>query len=94
MTLISTKLTIEQWRKKERADRMAHKIAFDSAVSILDSYGVSVRDKLGRLLWYEIDLSWHQDEPWIAEALRYLELSGLLRRHARILNRVNIRWAR
>lgn len=92
MTLIRTKLTAEQWRKKESADRLAHKIAFDSALSILQSYGISIRDTRGRLLWYEIFPD--EDSPWIAEALHYLSLMGLLRRHRTNPNRVNVRWGK
>ena len=86
-TLLRTELTIEQWRKKERADNAAHKLAFESAVSLIECYSTDIRDSIGRRLWYEVDL----DE--ISDAIAYLELRGLLRRHPKFPNRVNVRWA-
>ena len=73
---------------------LAHEIAVEQCASIIESYGVPVTDKRGRLLWYEVDVNDKFDGWQIQRALRYLRARGMLRRHPRFSNRVKVKWAK
>jgi hypothetical protein len=76
------------------ANEMAHEIAEVHSISIIECSGARITDRIGRLLWYEVDPNDPSDGHDIREALRYLSLRGLLRRDRRFPNRVNVRGAR
>jgi len=64
-------------------DRLAHELAFDSAVSLIDSYSVPITAENGES-WHDISSSselLEHDNPLEAE-LRYLDLRGALVRHS------------
>lgn len=73
--------------EKDELDKLAHSLAFDFAVSVLDGDGVTMRDDDGE--------AWEMVEPEgevdLFDCLRYLEARGLLERHAEHSNWVRVR---
>jgi hypothetical protein len=73
-------------------NEMAHEIALDWAVSIIQTCGVPIKDTRGHVLWYEVDVNDEFDGFAMGRALRYLHARNALRRNPRFPNRVNIKW--
>lgn len=68
--------------------RLAMEIADESSAVLIELNGVQIRDKIGRVRWYELDSSDESSWPEIERALRYLTLRGKLRRQKEAPNRV------
>ena len=72
---------------------LALQIADEQSASIIECYGVHIKDKRGHLLWYEVD----PNDPYggyaVRRALIYLNARKMLRRHPRFSNRVKVRWS-
>lgn len=62
---------------KEELDKLAHNLAYEFAVSVLDGDGIPVRDNEDEA-WSEVDAEGEVD---LFDCLRYLEARGLLARH-------------
>jgi hypothetical protein len=62
-------------------DRMAHSLAFDASVSAIDSACAKVDALDGE--WFDITPAnvYHIAQPFVADAVIYLEARGLLERH-------------
>lgn len=70
---------------------LAHEIAFDFCASIIDSYGVPIRDSRGHILWYEMDLDDQCGSYEIRRSLRYLKWRKALRVNPKFPNWVKLR---
>lgn len=62
--------------KPSELDKLGHSLAYESAVSVIECHSLTVLD--GEDEW--LDISGEEDK--IAEDVRYLEMRGLLERHA------------
>jgi hypothetical protein len=73
--------------------KLAHEIAEEQCELELDCYLAAVRDRRGRLLWYDLNSADEHSRWFIQRAVRYLDMRGLLRRHPHQPNYVNWRRA-
>lgn len=79
-------------REAEQA-ALAHEIAADDAVETIANNLNAVRDRRGRVIWFDL-ASVDEYSRWLVErAVRYLDLCGLLRRHATRPKYINWRRA-
>jgi hypothetical protein len=72
---------------KDELDKLAHSLAFDFAVSVIDGESTSMVDVQGEL-WDMVDVEGEVD---LFDCLRYLEARGLLERHAEHSDWVRVR---
>ena len=70
--------------------RLAMEIADESSAVLIELNGVQIRDKIGRVRWYELDSTDKNGWPYVERALRYLTLRGKLRRQKEAPNRVKV----
>lgn len=75
-------------------NELAHQIAAEWAASIIESYGVRVKDSRGHVLWYAVDVNDPYGGEDVSRALTYLRAMKMLRRHPRFAHHVKVRWAR
>lgn len=61
---------------------LAEQIATEDSIGLIDCHLSAVRDRRGRLLWYDLGSADEHSRWFVDRAVRYLELRGLLRRHA------------
>lgn len=72
---------------KDELDKLAHSLAFDFAVSVLDGDGITMRDANDEA-WDMVDAEGEVD---LFDCLRYLEARGLLERHPEHIDWVRVR---
>jgi hypothetical protein len=70
--------------ERSELDKLGHSLAFEMAVSIIDSESLSALDDED---WREVDAEGEVD---LVDAMRYLELCGLLDRHPERANWVRV----
>jgi hypothetical protein len=72
-------------------DELAYEIADEQCASIIECYGVRVRDRRGHILWYAVDVNGKFGGWQVSRALCYLKARGMLRRHAKHSNWVKVK---
>ena len=70
---------------------LARQIAAEHCASLIECHGVAIRDRIGRILWYSLDLNDAYSGSDLRRALQYLEAEGMLRRHPKC-DAVKVVW--
>jgi hypothetical protein len=78
---------------KKELDKLGHGIAFDSAVSLIESHCLMVpEEQAGTRDWYDVDpdaVDIEAENP-VEESVRYLEMRGLIVRHPSVSTWIRI----